>query len=227
LAPFSRAPRLRVFAFKVLISSRRTFNFPSIPLSTENLYLTHDKLVSRSEKEARLKQRGQVLWFYGLSGSGKSTIAQALDRQLHEEGKLTKVLDGDNVRAGLNGNLGFSDEDRAENIRRVAEVAKLFAEAGFVTLVSLITPKQALRESARQIIGETDTTMIYVKASFEVCQQRDPKGLYAKVAAGKVKQFTGKDSGFEEPDACARDVIIDSEVTDLVTCVNRAKSLIK
>jgi len=192
-----------------------------------NLYPTHDKVVSRTEKEARLKQRGQVLWFYGLSGSGKSTIAQALDRELHEAGFLTKVLDGDNLRAGLNGNLGFSDEDRAENIRRVAETAKLFAEAGFITLASFITPSEALREQAKQIIGGGDLTLIYTKASFAACQQRDPKGLYAKVAAGEVKQFTGKDSGFEEPSAGASDVVIDTELLDLAASVSRANSLIK
>jgi len=192
-----------------------------------NLYPTDDKLVSRSEKETRLKQRGQVLWFYGLSGSGKSTIAQALDRELHEAGFLTKVLDGDNLRAGLNGNLGFSDEDRAENIRRVAETAKLFAEAGIITLASFITPSAALREQAKQIIGGDDLTLIYTKASFEACQKRDPKGLYAKVAAGEVKQFTGKDSGFEEPSVGASDVVIDTELLDLAASVSCANGLIK
>lgn len=196
-------------------------------MASKNLYLTHDKLVSRSEKESRLGQKGQVLWFYGLSGSGKSTIAQALDRQLHAAGKLTKVLDGDNVRAGLNGNLGFSDEDRAENIRRVAEVAKLFAEAGMITLASFITPKRELRELAQKIIGAEDTTMIYVKASFETCQERDPKGLYAKVAAGQVKQFTGKDSGFEEPNVNDDDCELDTERDDLANCLDQAKALIK
>lgn len=195
-------------------------------MASDNLYLTHDKLVSRAEKESRLGQKGQVLWFYGLSGSGKSTIAQALDRQLHAAGKLTKVLDGDNVRAGLNGNLGFSDEDRAENIRRVAEVAKLFAEAGVITLVSLITPKRELREQAQKIIGANDTTMVYVKASFATCQERDPKGLYAKVAAGQVKQFTGKDSGFEEPAESASDRIIDTEAMALEACVEQAKQML-
>lgn len=191
-----------------------------------DLYPTHDKLVSRAEKETRLGQQGQVIWFYGLSGSGKSTIAQALDRELHADGRLTKVLDGDNIRGGLNGNLGFSDEDRTENIRRVAEVAKLFAGAGFIVLASFITPKMDLRKSAREIIGEEDLTLVYTKASFEACQQRDPKGLYAKVAEGKVKQFTGKDSGFEEPPVDSSDVIIDTEAHDLASSVALAKALI-
>jgi len=191
-----------------------------------DLYPTHDKLVSRAEKETRLGQRGQVLWFYGLSGSGKSTIAQALDRELHAAGRLTKVLDGDNIRGGLNGNLGFSDEDRTENIRRVAEVAKLFAAAGFVVLASFITPTVELRKSAREIVGEDDLTLIYTKASFAACQQRDPKGLYAKVAEGKVPQFTGKDSGFEEPSVDSADVIIDTEALDLAASVAKAKALL-
>lgn len=192
-----------------------------------NLFPTHDKLVSRAEKESRLGQRGQVIWFYGLSGSGKSTIAQALDRELHTAGLLTKVLDGDNIRGGLNGNLGFSDEDRTENIRRVAETAKLFAETGLIVLASFITPKLELRQSALDIIGEEDLTLVYTKASFEACQQRDPKGLYAKVAAGKVKDFTGKDSGFEEPTADSADVVIDTEKHDLESSVSAARSLVK
>ncbi len=192
-----------------------------------NLYPTHDKIVSRAAKESLLRQRGQVLWFYGLSGSGKSTIAQALDRKLHEDGRLTKALDGDNVRGGLNSNLGFSDEDRAENIRRVAEAAKLFVEAGVIVLASFITPTAELRQQAEKIIGQDDLTLVYTKASFEACQQRDPKGLYAKVAAGQVKQFTGKDSGFEEPSIDSPDVIIDTEAMDLDRCVEMAHALIR
>lgn len=196
---------------------------------SDHLYTIHDRLVARSEKETRLGQRGQVLWFYGLSGSGKSTIAAALERELHAAGRLTKVLDGDNVRTGLNRNLGFSDDDRRENIRRIAEVAKLFAETGLITLVSFITPKRELRRMAREIIGDADVQLIYVRASFETCQTRDPKGLYAKVAAGQVKQFTGKDSGFEEPDTASGDpdVIIDTEAQDLAACVEQAHRLIR
>jgi adenylylsulfate kinase len=192
-----------------------------------HLYPTHHKLVSRAEKEALLGQSGQVLWFYGLSGSGKSTLAEALDRELHAAGRLTKVLDGDNVRTGLNGNLGFSDDDRAENIRRVAEVAKLMADAGVIVLASFITPTRALRAQAREIIGAEDLTLIYTRASFETCQSRDPKGLYAKVATGQVKQFTGKDSGFEEPATDTADVIIDTEAHDLAACVATAKTLLR
>jgi len=195
-------------------------------VSAKNLYETHDRLVSRAEKEERLGQKGQVLWFYGLSGSGKTTLAAALDRELHDAGRITKVLDGDNVRGGLNANLGFTAGDRAENIRRVAEVAKLFAEAGLIVLASFITPTRATRQIVRDIVGEADLTLVYTKASFETCQQRDPKGLYAKVAAGEVPHFTGKDSGFEPPRHEDADKIIDTEKNDLPRSVEHARALI-
>jgi adenylylsulfate kinase len=164
-----------------------------------NIHPIFDRVLPRADKEARLGQRGQVIWLYGLSGSGKSTLAIALERRLHAEGFATQLLDGDNIRTGLNRGLGFSDADRAENIRRIAEVAKLHAHAGLVTLCSFITPLRSLRALARDIIGPADLLEVYVKASFATCAQRDPKGLYAKAAAGGVGQFTGKDSAFEEP----------------------------
>jgi len=175
----------------------------------DHIYPVFDKMLPREAKEELLGQRGAVIWMYGLSGSGKSTLANLLERRLHEQGKMVKVLDGDNVRSGLNSNLGFSDEDRLENIRRVAEVAKLFAESGIVTVTSFITPNNELRDLAREVIGDNDLLEVYVKASFETCAERDPKGLYAKVKAGEVKQFTGKDSAFEEPSR--PDLIIDTE----------------
>ncbi len=176
----------------------------------ENLYPTFDKMLPREAKETLLGQRGLVVWMYGLSGSGKSTLANLLERRLHEEGRFVKVLDGDNVRTGLNNNLGFSDEDRAENIRRVSEVAKLFADSGVITLTSFITPVESLRANARAVIGSDDLLEVYVKASFDACAERDPKGLYAKVKAGEVKNFTGKDSAFEEPENA--DLVIDTEL---------------
>ncbi|MEC5128570.1 adenylyl-sulfate kinase [Verrucomicrobiales bacterium BCK34] len=175
----------------------------------DHIYPVFDKMLPREAKEELLGQRGRVIWMYGLSGSGKSTLANLLERQFHADGRLVKVLDGDNIRSGLNQNLGFSDEDRLENIRRVAEVAKLFAETGAIVIASFITPNNELRKLARDIIGDEDLLEVYVKASFEACAERDPKGLYAKVKAGEVKQFTGKDSGFEEPDRA--DLIIDTE----------------
>ena len=166
----------------------------------ENIHPTFGQLLNREAKEALLNQRGLVVWLYGLSGSGKSTLATALERRLHEEGVFTQVLDGDNIRTGLNKNLGFSDEDRSENIRRIAEVAKLFATAGVVTITSFICPRNELRALAREIVGQADFLEVYVECSFETCEQRDVKGLYAKAKAGQVKQFTGKDSSFEAPE---------------------------
>lgn len=166
----------------------------------ENIHTEFHRMLGRESKEAQLKQRGHVFWFYGLSGSGKSTLANALERKLVERGIVTKILDGDNIRSRLNSDLGFSDEDRKENIRRIAEVARLFLDTGVVVFTSFITPKRELRTQAREIVGDTDLTPVYVKASFETCAERDVKGLYAKAASGGVKHFTGKDSSFEEPE---------------------------
>ncbi|MDF1852599.1 MAG: adenylyl-sulfate kinase [Verrucomicrobiales bacterium] len=183
----------------------------------DHIYPVFDKMLPREAKESLLSQRGIVVWMYGLSGSGKSTLANLLERRLHEQGNFVKVLDGDNVRSGLNQNLGFSDEDRLENIRRVAEVAKLFAESGVVTIASFITPNNELRSLARSILGDDDLLEVYVSASYQTCAERDPKGLYAKVDAGEVKNFTGKDSGFEEPDR--PDLIIDTELHNEDECL--------
>lgn len=180
-------------------------------MSSDNLHPIFERVLSRAEKELSLRQRARVIWLYGLSGSGKSTLAIALERRLHAKGFTTHLLDGDNVRTGLNRGLGFSDADRTENIRRVAEVAKLFAQAGVVTLCSFITPSRALRTAAREIIGAEDFIEVYVKASFETCAQRDPKGLYAKASAGGVKQFTGRDSGFEPPAEGDGALVVDTE----------------
>ena len=174
----------------------------------ENIHTEFHRMLGREDKQRLLDQRGCVVWLYGLSGSGKSTLANALERRLHAEGALTQILDGDNIRSGLNNNLGFSDEDRTENIRRIAEVAKLFRDAGIVTLASFITPTNSLRQSARDIVGE-DFMDVYVRCTFETCAERDVKGLYAKAKSGGVKNFTGKDSAFEEPDSA--DLIIDTE----------------
>ena len=138
------------------------------------------------------------MWLCGLSGSGKSTLANALERKLHTEGKYVVILDGDNLRSGLNADLGFSDEDRNENIRRTAEVAKIFSNNGAIVILSLITPQETFRTQAREIIGEAYRE-IYIKADFETCQKRDVKGLYAKQAKGEIKNFTGAGSNFVEP----------------------------
>ncbi|MCS1407913.1 MAG: putative adenylyl-sulfate kinase [Verrucomicrobia subdivision 3 bacterium] len=157
-------------------------------------------MLPRERKESLVNQHGLVVWLYGLSGSGKSTIAVGLETKLHEQGVLTQLLDGDNIRTGLNKNLGFSDEDRKENIRRIAEVAKLHIGIGIVTIVSFITPKLELRQMARQIIGASDYMEVHVSCSYETCEKRDVKGLYAKAKSGNLSQFTGKDSSFEDPD---------------------------
>lgn len=177
----------------------------------ENIHPEFHRMLDRRAKEELLRQKGCVIWLYGLSGSGKSTLANQLERRLHEQGQLVKLLDGDNVRSGLNNNLGFSDADRLENIRRVAEVAKLFSTNGTITLASFITPKKELRQLARDIIGDKDFNEVYVKCSFKTCAQRDVKGLYAKAKAGELKQFTGKDSSFEEPAPEQADLIIDTD----------------
>lgn len=181
--------------------------------ATGNIYPEFKRMLPRAKREAQLHQHGHVFWFYGLSGSGKSTLAIALEHALYQQNRVCQLLDGDNIRSGLNKDLGFTDEDRLENIRRIAEVAKLYANSGIVTLTAFICPREELRQMAREIIGPEDFTEIYVKASFETCQKRDPKGLYQKVRAGEVKHFTGKDSGFEEPEN--PDVLIDTEALSL------------
>lgn len=181
-----------------------------------NIHPEFDRQVSRVNKEKLLGQRGIVVWLYGISGSGKSTIANAAEKVLHRQGRMTSILDGDNLRTGLNKHLGFSDDDRRENIRRAAHVAKILADQGVITLVSVITPRQELRDLARDIIGD-DYFEVYVKASYELCEQRDVKGLYAKAAIGEIENFTGKDSAFEEP--AAPDLVLntgDESVEDSV-----------
>ena len=176
---------------------------------SDNLHPITDRLLARSDREKVTRQRSKVIWLCGLSGSGKSTLAVDLEKRLYTAGNLAYVLDGDNVRKGLNSGLGFSDEDRKENIRRIAEVSKLFVDAGLITINSFITPTEELRSLARSVIGKEDLIEVYVKASFEACQKRDVKGLYAKAEKGLVPSFTGKDSGFEEPEAS--DLVIDTE----------------
>lgn len=163
----------------------------------ENLHW-HEHTVSRAAKEKLFKQSGKVLWFTGLSSSGKSTIANATEHALHQLGYKTMVLDGDNIRMGLCKDLGFSDEARKENIRRIAEVAKLFAESGTIVLTAFISPFRSDRDSAREIIGD-DFIEIFVDTPLEICEQRDPKGLYKKARAGQIKGFTGIDSPYEAP----------------------------
>lgn len=159
----------------------------------------HQEAITRQDRETLLGQSGALLWFTGLSASGKSTVANALTQRLHQMSKLTYVLDGDNIRHGLNKNLGFSPEDRKENIRRIAEVGRLFADAGLITTTAFISPYREDRDSARALIGSERFIEIFVKASLETCQSRDPKGLYEKAIKGEIKEFTGISAPYEEP----------------------------
>jgi adenylylsulfate kinase len=166
----------------------------------KNIFPIYNKMLTKEEKENLLKQRGIVLWFTGLSGSGKSTLAINVERELYTSGYLTQILDGDNIRSGLNKDLGFNEEDRKENIRRIAEVAKLFANCGIITLTSFVSPTREIRKLAADIIGENLFFEIYVNAPLEVCEQRDVKGLYKKARAGEIKDFTGIHQPFEAPE---------------------------
>jgi len=164
-----------------------------------NIHPEFHRFLRRQDKENLLRQRGLAVWMCGLSGSGKSTIANAAERVLHQQGRFTVILDGDNFRAGLNADLGFSDVDRVENIRRIAEVTKILVENGAIVFVSAITPRGELRDLARGIVGEHNLFEVYVKASYDACEKRDVKGLYAKAARGEIEHFTGKDGSFEPP----------------------------
>lgn len=177
-----------------------------------NIHTEFHRFLHRQDKENLLGQRGIVVWMCGLSGSGKSTIANAAERILHEEGRFTTILDGDNLRSGLNSNLGFSDDDRLENIRRFAEVSKIFVSQGIITFVSAITPRGELRDLARAVLG-ADLFEVYIKASYEACEKRDVKGLYAKAARGEIAHFTGKDGSFEPPHDA--DLVLDTEATSI------------
>lgn len=166
---------------------------------TNHIYPIFDRMLGRADKEELLKQHGLMIWFTGLSGSGKSTIAIALEREFQQRGLLCRILDGDNIRSGINNNLGFSAEDRVENIRRIAEVGKLFVDTGIITLAAFISPNNEIREMAAGIIGKEDFLEIYVSTSLEECERRDVKGLYAKARRGEIKNFTGISAPFEAP----------------------------
>ena len=208
---------LSLFLYNCVIDS----NF----VKNSNLHPTTDRLVPKELKEQSLGHTGGVFWLYGLSGSGKSTLAIEMEKRLHHKKLISVVLDGDNLRSGLNSDLGFSDEDRKENIRRISEVAKLFSDNGMITLVSLISPKREFRENAKNIIGAARFHEIYIKASFAKCQERDVKGLYAKAADGRVTSFTGLGSNFEEP--AIECLTIDTEHESLEDSANRLFSYIK
>lgn len=179
----------------------------------------HPKLVTLEDRERLNNHKSGVVWFTGLPASGKSTIAHFLERELFERGIRAYVLDGDNIRHGLCGDLGFSREDRQENLRRIAEVCWLMVDAGLLVLTAFVSPYRADREYVRKKIGEDKFLEVYVKCSPEICEKRDPKGLYRKAREGKIREFTGVNAPYEEPEN--PDLVLDTEVDDLEICVQK------
>lgn len=191
---------------------------------TKHIYPIFDRMLTRADKEELLKQHSVMIWFTGLSGSGKSTIAIALERELQKRGLLCRILDGDNIRSGINNNLGFSAEDRVENIRRIAEIGKLFVDTGIITLAAFISPNNDIREMAANIIGKEDFMEIYVSTPIEECERRDVKGLYAKARKGEIKNFTGISAPFEAPEHPA--LSLDTSKLSVEESVNKLLDLI-
>ena len=190
-----------------------------------NIYPIFDRMLARADKEQLLGQRGVMLWFTGLSGSGKSTVAVALERELHRRGRLCRLLDGDNIRTGINAGLGFSADDRRENIRRIAEVGKLFVDTGIITLAAFVSPTEELRTLARDIIGAADFKEIFVATPLEECERRDVKGLYARARRGEVKNFTGISAPFEAPQNPA--LVLDTTDTPVEESVGKVLALLE
>lgn len=188
-------------------------------MSNKNI-VWHDHQVTKKERSQIKNQKPCILWFTGLSGSGKSTIANAVETRLHEMGKHTYILDGDNIRMGLNKGLGFSDEERVENIRRIGEVSKLFVDAGLIVLTAFISPFQRERDSVRAMVEEEEFIEIFVDTPLEVCERRDPKGLYKKARGGEIPNFTGISSPYEAPLKpeihIAKDMVTTEEVTEQI-----------
>lgn len=190
----------------------------------KHIYPIFDRMLQRNDREKLLWQKGIMLWFTGLSGSGKSTLAIALERELYNSGILCRILDGDNIRTGINNNLGFTEADRVENIRRIAEVAKLFVDCGVVTIAAFISPTEQIRQMAADIIGKDDFFEIYVNTPLEVCEERDVKGLYKKARQGEIKNFTGISAPFEAPLNPA--ITIDTSACSLEESINLLKKII-
>lgn len=193
-------------------------------MTDNNIYPIFDRMLARKDKEELLNQHSAMIWFTGLSGSGKSTIAIALERELHKRGLLCRILDGDNIRSGINNNLGFTEVERIENIRRIAEVSKLFVDTGIITIAAFISPNNGIREMAADIIGKDDFLEVYVSTPIEECERRDVKGLYAKARRGEIKNFTGISAPFEAPVHPA--LTLDTSVLSLEESVNKLLELI-
>lgn len=186
---------------------------------TMNIHPIFDRIESHEQKERLLGQHGLTIWFTGLSGSGKSTVAIALEQELSALGYLSRILDGDNVRSGINSDLGFSEADRRENIRRIAEVCKLFTDTGIITLAAFVSPTSALRKLAREIVGKEYFFEIYVSTPLEECERRDVKGLYVKARSGAIPEFTGITTPFEEPEH--PELRLDTTHLSVEECVRR------
>jgi adenylylsulfate kinase len=185
----------------------------------------HRAAIDRAMRERQNGHKSAILWFTGLSGSGKSTLAHAVEERLHAAGCRTYVLDGDNIRHGLCGDLGFSDADRVENIRRIGEVARLFTEAGVIALTAFISPFRSDRERVRSLVAPGDFIEIYCRASLEVCEERDVKGLYKKARAGEIKAFTGISSPYEEP--LSPELVAQTDSTGLDECADQVIALLR
>jgi len=186
----------------------------------ENIFPHFDQMISREFRETKLGQRSKVIWLTGLSGSGKSTIGLALEKRLFQENFVAQLLDGDNIRSGINKNLGFSEEDRKENIRRIAEIAKLYLSSGIITINSFISPTAETRNIVKEIVGDGDFLEIYINAPMATCESRDVKGLYKKARAGEIQGFTGVNQAYEEPENPAlelrTDVLSVDEAVDIL-----------
>lgn len=189
-----------------------------------HIYPIFDRMLTRKDKEDLLKQHSVMIWFTGLSGSGKSTLAIALERELQQRGLLCRILDGDNIRSGINNNLGFSEEDRVENIRRIAEIGKLFVDTGIITIAAFISPNNDIREMAANIIGKENFMEVFVSTPIEACEKRDVKGLYAKARRGEIRNFTGVSAPFEAPLHPA--LSLDTSILSVEESVNKLLELV-
>lgn len=183
----------------------------------KNIFSVFDEILDRSAKESLLKQKAKVFWMTGLSGSGKTSIAKVVEKKLHDQSFLTQLLDGDNIRSGINKNLGFSEADRKENIRRIAEISKLFMNCGIITINCFVSPTKAIRKQAEEIIGQEDFIEVFIDTPIEICEARDPKGLYKKARAGEIKDFTGISAPFEAPKDA---IVIKTEGKEIEECAD-------
>jgi len=194
-------------------------------VNNNNFIIPHEGKIKKEDRQRQKKHKSAILWFTGLSGSGKSTLAHAVEEKLFEMGIHTYVLDGDNIRTGLNKDLGFSAEDREENIRRIGEVAKLFVDAGIITLTAFISPYKKDRELVRNLVDKDEFIEIYVKCPLEVCEQRDVKGLYEKARKGIIKNFTGIDDPYEEPEN--PEIVVETDKETLKESVDKIINYLK